>query len=153
MPMTNTAEKTAEKTTENTQNSTENSKSAAMAVVGRYIAVWGLTDAAERAEAVADLWADHGMEYIENVQYIGHAALTDRVAEAHEAFVANAAYVAVGADDATVHDDIVTFTIRLDHAQGQDAGETAWSARVFLVLDGDGRIREDYQLTVKPLVA
>jgi hypothetical protein len=139
-------------TTENTKNA-ENTLHAAIAVVDRYIAVWGVTDPAERAKAVASLWADHGMEYIENVQYIGHAALTDRIAEAHEAFVANAAYVAVGGDDATVHDDIVTFTIRLDHAQGEDAGETAWSARVFLVLDGDGRIREDYQLTVKPLAA
>ena len=138
-------------TTENTAENTKNA--AAIAVVDRYIAVWGVADPAERAQAVADLWADHGMEYIENVQYIGHAALTDRVAEAHEAFVANAAYVAVGGDDATVHDDIVTFTIRLDHAEGDDAGETAWSARVFLLLDEQGRVREDYQLTVKPLAA
>jgi hypothetical protein len=27
----------------------------------------------------------------------------------------------------------------------------AWAARVFLLLDTDGLIREDYQLTLKPL--
>ena len=122
-----------------------------LSIVDRYIAVWAVTDPADRAKAVADLWTDHGIEYVEGQQYIGHAALTDRVAEAHEAFVANAAYTAVGGDDAAVHGDIVAFTIRLDHAQGADIGETAWSARVFLVLGEDGRVREDYQLTVKPL--
>ena len=130
-----------------TNTDTENT----IAVVDRYIAVWAVSDPADRAKAVAELWAEHGIEYIEGRQFTGHTALVERVAEAHEAFVANAAYTVVGGDDATVHGDIVAFTIRLDHAQGDDAGETAWSARVFLVLDADGRVREDYQLTVKPL--
>ncbi|MEY9933348.1 hypothetical protein ABH926_008001 [Catenulispora sp. GP43] len=120
-------------------------------IVDRYIAVWGVTDPAERTKAVAELWAEHGIEYIEGKQYIGHAALVERVAEANEAFVANRAFTAAGGDDAVVHGDMVAFTVRLDRAQGQDAGETAWSARVFLVLDERGRVREDYQLTVKPL--
>ena len=124
----------------------------AAAVVDRYIAVWAVADAADRAKAVAELWSDQGIEYVEGQQYIGRNALVDRVAEAHEAFVAGAAYIAAGGEDVRIHGDMVSFTIRLDHAQGADAGETAWSARVFLVLDQQGRIREDYQLTVKPLV-
>jgi hypothetical protein len=32
-------------------------------------------------------------------------------------------------------------------------GEIAWAARVFLLLGKDGLIRQDYQLTVKPLAA
>jgi len=121
--------------------------------VDRYIAVWTITDPADRAKAVADLWTADGVEYIDGVQYRGHAALTDRVAEAHEAFLAGDAFVGSGGDDATAHGDIVVFTIGLDHAQGDNAGETAWTARVFLVLDPDGKIREDYQLTVQPLAA
>jgi hypothetical protein len=31
------------------------------------------------------------------------------------------------------------------------AGQTDWAARVFLLLDPDGRVREDYHLTIKPL--
>jgi hypothetical protein len=123
------------------------------AVVDRYIAVWSIADPSDRAKAVANLWSDHGIEYIEGRQYIGQDALVARVTEAHEAFVADAAYTAAGGDDATAHGDIVAFTIRLDHVQGADAGETAWSARVFLLLDEQGRVREDYQLTVKPLAA
>ena len=45
------------------------------------------------------------------------------------------------------HDGIVVFTIQLR----TQAAEVAWAARVFLLLDDDGRIREDYQLTVKPV--
>lgn len=30
-------------------------------------------------------------------------------------------------------------------------GEVDWATRVFLLLDAVGRIREDYQLTTKPL--
>jgi hypothetical protein len=34
-----------------------------------------------------------------------------------------------------------------------DDGCLAWAARVFLVLDENGRMRADYQLTVQPLAA
>ncbi|MEY9861587.1 hypothetical protein ABH935_007228 [Catenulispora sp. GAS73] len=139
--------------TNSTKNTTGNLTTELQTVVDRYLAVWSVGDPADRAKAVADLWSDRGIEYVEGQQYIGHAALVERVAEAYEAFVANAAYTAVGGEDAAVHGDVVTFTIRLDHAQGPDRGETAWSARVFLVLDEDGQIREDYQLTVQPLAA
>jgi hypothetical protein len=156
MAMTNSTKNATESTAANTaantaENTAESIAADVAAVVDRYIAVWAVSDPAERTKAVADLWVEHGIEYVEGQQYIGRAALVGRVAEAYEAFVANAAYTAAGGEDATVHGDIVTFTIRLDHAQGPDAGETAWSARVFLVLDGRGRVREDYQLTVRPL--
>ncbi|NUP53983.1 MAG: hypothetical protein HOW97_42695 [Catenulispora sp.] len=120
--------------------------------VARYIAVWSITDPDDRAKAVSELWTADGAEFVEGKQFFGHAALTERVAEAHEAFVANGAYVASGGEDATCHDDVVVFTIRLDHAAGP-AGDTAWSARVFLLLDAEGRVRADYQLTVQVLAA
>jgi len=122
-------------------------------IVDRYLAVWSVGDPADRAKAVEELWADRGIEYIEGRQYFGRAALVERVAEAYEAFVANAAYIAVGGEDVAVHGDVVTFTIRLEHAQGPDAGETAWSARVFLVVAEPCLVREDYQLTAQPLAA
>ncbi len=56
-------------------------------------------------------------------------------------------YAVTAAGDAARHDDIVTFTIQLTAPDG----EVSWDARVFLLLGADGRIREDYQLTVKPL--
>jgi hypothetical protein len=122
-------------------------------IVDRYLAVWTLTDPDDRAKAVAELWTPDGVEFVEGKQYYGHAALVERVTEAHKAFVASGAYTASGGDDATRHGAVVTFTLRLDHARGDAAGETAWSARVFLALDEQGRVREDYQLTVQPLAA
>ncbi|GAA4614295.1 hypothetical protein GCM10023195_62310 [Actinoallomurus liliacearum] len=47
----------------------------------------------------------------------------------------------------TVHADIARFTVQLV----PHGGEVAWAARVFLLLGDDGRIRQDYHLTVKPL--
>lgn len=121
-------------------------------IVDRYLAVWAVPDADDRAKAVTELWTPDGVEFIEGKQFTGHAALIERVAEAHQAFVASGDYTASGGDDAARHGALVTFTIRLDHARGADVGETAWSARVFLVLDDRGRVAEDYQLTVQPLV-
>lgn len=47
----------------------------------------------------------------------------------------------------------MTFTVQLIALGGDAAGEPAWSARVFLLLDEDGIIREDYHLTAQPLVS
>jgi hypothetical protein len=77
----------------------------------------------------------------------GLEELDARIAGAYQEFVASGRYAVTAAADVARHDDIVTFTIQLT-APG---GEVAWAARVFLLLGGDGRIREDYQLTVKPL--
>jgi hypothetical protein len=73
--------------------------------------------------------------------------LEARIAGAHQEFVASGRYAVTVADDMARHGDIVTCTIQLT-APG---GEVAWAARVFLLLGADGLIREDYQLTVKPL--
>jgi hypothetical protein len=71
------------------------------------------------------------------------------VREAYEQFVATSAYALTSAGDVARHDDIVTFTVQLTTPDG----EAAWAARIFLLLGRDGLIREDYQLTVKPLAA
>ena len=68
-------------------------------------------------------------------------------------FVESGKYTVASADDATGHHDVVTFTIQLVSASGDNAGDLAWAARVFLVLDDEDRIQEDYQLTVKPLAS
>lgn len=122
-------------------------------VVGRYVAVWSETDPESRRRAVAGLWAPDGVEFVEGGRFRGHGELAARVAEACKEFVESGMYAVTTANDATGHDDIVTFTIQLISRSGDTAGGLAWAARVFLVLDEDGLIREDYQLTVKPLAS
>ena len=116
-------------------------------IVTRYLAVWSEPDPGSRRSAIARLWAPDGAEFVEGTQFRGYEELSVRIAGAYQEFVASGRYTVTAASDVTRHDDIVAFTIQLT-APG---GETAWAARVFLLLDADGLIREDYQLTVKPL--
>jgi hypothetical protein len=119
-------------------------------IAGRYLAVWSEPDPAARRAAVAALWAPDGVEFIDGgIQFRGHDELDTRVREAYEQFVATGAYALTSAGDVARHDDIVTFTVQLTTPDG----ETAWAARIFLLAGRDGLIREDYQLTVKPLAA
>jgi hypothetical protein len=116
-------------------------------IVRRYVAVWNEPDPESRRAAIAGLWAPDGAEFVDGIQFRGHAELDARVAHAYSEFVGSGRYTATSADDLSRHDDIVTCTIQLT-APG---GEVAWAARVFLLLGSDGLIREDYQLTVQPL--
>ena len=83
------------------------------------------------------------------MRFRGHEELEARVIGAHQAFVATGKYTVEGGDDVTAHGDIVMFTVHLVTPEGA----VDWSTRVFLLLGEDGRIRQDYQLTVKPFPA
>jgi hypothetical protein len=119
-------------------------------VAARYTAVWRESDACLRRAAIAGLWASGGVEFVEGAQFRGHEELDARITHAHAEFVGSGRYTVAHAGDATCRDDIITFTIQL--ASTTD-GEVAWAARVFLIIDENGLIREDYQLTVQPLPA
>jgi hypothetical protein len=116
-------------------------------VAVRYLAVWSEPDPAARRAAIAGLWAGDGCEFVEGTQFRGHEELAARITAAYQEFVGSGRYAVSAASDVTRHDDIVTLTIQLTAPDG----EVAWAARVFLLLDAGGLIKEDYQLTVKPL--
>jgi hypothetical protein len=115
-------------------------------IAARYVAVWSEPVPGSRRAAIAGLWAPDGAEFVEGTRFSGHEELDARIAGAYQEFVASGRYAVTTAGDMARHDDIVTLTIQLT-APG---GEVAWAARVFLLLGADGRIQEDYQLTVKP---
>ncbi|MGF6886049.1 hypothetical protein ABIA39_000016 [Nocardia sp. GAS34] len=129
--------------------STERTGDEDTAVVARYTAVWNQRDALVRRQGIAELWVDNGVEYVEGARFEGLAELDTRITEAYDEFVGSGKYRVTHADDARRSGDIVSFTIQLVTG----TGEIDWAARVFLILDGDGRIREDYQLTTRPLAA
>jgi hypothetical protein len=118
-------------------------------IVARYNAVWNETDDESRLNAVRALWTSDGTEFVEGIAFRGHDELSVRIGRAYEQFVASGRYTATTAGDVSVHADIVSFTIQL--ATPDD--EVAWAARVFLLVDADGLIHEDYHLTTKPLTA
>jgi hypothetical protein len=119
------------------------------AIAARYLAVFNEPDAAARRAAIEEIWLPDATEYVFEVQFHGYEELEARVIRAYQAFVATGKYTVEGGDDVTRHGDIVMFTAALVTPEG----EVDWATRVFLLLDVDGRIREDYQLTVKPFPA
>ncbi|WP_131738489.1 hypothetical protein [Actinomadura roseirufa] len=121
------------------------------AIAERYTAVWSLPNPQERRDAVAGLWAPDGIEFIEGAQFRGHQELYPRITEAYERFMGSGEFTITCADDVMGHHGAVTFTIQFITNTGDNAGEIAWIARVFLVLDKDGLIERDYHFTVKPL--
>ena len=129
---------------------TETTEAAAGTITDRYVAVWNEPDAQSRRAAVGRLWEPDGVEYVDGgIQFRGHEELDRRIAHAYDEFVGSGKYTATMADDASRHDDLITFTIQLS----TQAGQVAWKARVFVLLSAGGYIREDYQLTVQPLAA
>jgi hypothetical protein len=116
-------------------------------IVARYVAVWSDPVPESRRTAIARLWAADGAEFVEGARFGGHGELDTRIAGAYQEFVASGRFAIAASADVARHDDIITFTIQLIAPDG----EVAWAARVFLLLSADGRIRESYQLTVKPL--
>jgi SnoaL-like domain len=117
-----------------------------------YVAAWSLSDAEARREAIAELWTPDGVEFVEGVQFRGHEGLRDRLAHAYTEFVASGLFTITRADDVTEHGRVVAFTIQLIARTGELVGTVAWDARVLLVLADDGRIKEDYHVTVTNLL-
>ena len=128
---------------------TETTEVAVRAIAGRYLAVWSEPDAQSRRAAIGSLWEPDGVEYVEGIQFRGHEELDGRIARAYDEFVGSGKYDVTMPGDVSRHDDVITFTVQLSTGDG----DVAWAARVFLLLGETGRIREDYQLTVRPLAA
>lgn len=113
-------------------------------LISRYVAVWNEPDPAARRQAVAELWAEDGVQYTESAEHRGHEALEARVTGAHEQFVATGSFVFVTAEDVVAHHGAITFTTHMVPATG---GAPVWSGTIFLLLGQDGRIRHDHQFT------
>jgi hypothetical protein len=129
---------------------TETTEAAVRTISDQYLAVWSEPDAESRRAAIGSLWEADGVEYVDGIhQFRGHQALDARIAHAYDEFVGSGKYDVTTAGDVSQHDDIITLTVQLSTHEH----EVAWAARVFIVLGDSGRIREDYQLTVKPLAA
>ena len=106
-------------------------------------------DAGLRRAAIEDIWLPDATEFVFEAQFRGYEELEARVIRAYQTFVATGKYTVEGGDDVTCHGNIVMFTAALVTPDG----EVDWATRVFLLLRRRRPIREDYQLTTKPLPA
>lgn len=126
---------------------TQTTSSSITDIARDYLALWTQPDPAARRAAIATVWAPDGTEFLDGVQFRGYDELDARVTRAYEAFFGSGKYALTGGDDITVHGDIAKFTIHLTDPDG----ENAWTARVILVIDHNGKVQEDYHVVIKPL--
>jgi ketosteroid isomerase-like protein len=115
--------------------------------VARYVAVWNEADPTVRREAIRELWAEDGTQYLESAHHRGHQELEARITEAHEKFVAGGRFVFRSAGDVVGHHDVVRFSTCMLPAGG---GDVAWVGAIVAVLGPDGLIRRDHQFAEPP---
>jgi hypothetical protein len=125
----------------------------------RYVALWNEPDAARRRQLIEQLWIEGGTHLLQAPQEMraiaarpgigltarlearGHDALEARAASAYEEFVASGAFSFRRRSNVERVADVVKFNWEMVAANG----EVAAVGLEFLVLDPDGRIRDDYQ--------
>jgi hypothetical protein len=108
----------------------------------RYAALWNLTDAGARRDAIASLWVPDGEHYVRTLQVKGYAALEQRVIGSHEKNVRDGGFRFRTAGDAQLLHNTVMFHWQMVPAAG---GPVAAVGLEFLLLAEDGRIAIDYQ--------
>lgn len=128
-------------------------------LVERYVAMWNGADVGARRAAVRELWAQDGAHILQppeemlveatRIGFInlvlearGHHALEARVTRAYEEFVASGEFRFRPRGNATQVGDVIKFGWEMVPTAGGDA---AAGGLEFLLLDGQGRIRRDYQ--------
>jgi hypothetical protein len=110
--------------------------------VDRYVAVWNERDAQARRRLIEELWAADGIEFTEQNEHQGHAALETRVANAHNEFVEKGQFVFRLGNEPAAHHDTITFTVVMTPEAG---GAPQWSGTVFAALNGNGLMAREYQ--------
>jgi hypothetical protein len=114
----------------------------AQQLADRYVAVWNETDATRRRQTIADLWTTEGEHYVGAREVRGYAALEERIRGSHEKNVRDGGHRFRAARDAKALHDTVAFHWEMLAADGERVVATGLE---FLLVDGQGRIRVDYQ--------
>lgn len=125
----------------------------------RYIAMWNEPDSELRRKAIQGLWAEGGTHILQppqemrqaaarlgfdeaTLQTEGYDALEVRVTRAYQEFVAPGQFIFRPRDNAERLRNIVKFSWEMVPTAG---GDRVGGGLEVLVLDGDGRIKSDYQ--------
>jgi hypothetical protein len=127
-------------------------------LVDRYVALWSEPDAERRGRAMAELWTQDGVQFLQPPQQVreaaaglgvtptlearGHDELKVRVTRSYEEFIAPGEFVFRARDNAARLGNVVKFNWEMVPVGG---GEAAGVGLEILILDDDSRIRIDYQ--------
>jgi hypothetical protein len=108
----------------------------------RYVTVWNEPDPRVRRTAVAQIWGAGARCCTPGGDYVGIEAIEGRVAAAYDKWVAQEGFVFRPRGGADEHHG--GMRVRWDMVPSA-GGEPVSSGVQFLLLDGDGRVRYDYQ--------
>lgn len=128
-------------------------------IAQRYVSLWNQPDAGRRRDAIADLFAEDGVQILQPPEEIraraqqlgflaptlearGHQALEFRVTRSYEEFIAPGRFAFRQRDTAEQLGDVVKFRWEMVSV---DDGAVAGVGLEVLCLDGAGRIRRGYQ--------
>jgi hypothetical protein len=114
----------------------------AQQLADRYVAVWNETDAERRRQSIADLWIPEGEHYAGAREVRGYAGLEERIRGSHEKNVRDGGYRFRAVKDAQALHDGLTFHWEMAPPESE---KIVASGLIFLLVDGPGRIRVDYQ--------
>jgi hypothetical protein len=115
----------------------------------RYIAAWNESDPEKRRQAIAELWTPDGRHYVDTREARGYDALEKRVVGSYEKNVRGRGN-GFRAKGARALRDAVTFFWEMLPAHGDTALATGLEV---LIVDGEGRIRVDYQFVLNSVPA
>src|SRR5262249_11851216 len=108
----------------------------------RYVAMWNEPDPAARHQLVVQLWAEGSANFTQSLAVHGHEEIEARVTKAYETYVAPGTYLFKATKPAATHHD----AIRVDWEMiDPRSGAAASTGSEFIILDGEGRIANDYQ--------
>jgi hypothetical protein len=127
-------------------------------LAGRYVAVWNEPDAELRRKTIHRLWTEDGAHILQPPEEVrktahalgfsstalearGHDELEARVTRAYEEFVAPGKFTFRLRDNADRLGNVVKFSWEM----ASSGGEVAGAGLEILLLDEDGRIKNDYQ--------
>jgi hypothetical protein len=108
----------------------------------RYVAMWNEPDEAVRDAVVAGLFSAGARVCTAANEYVGLDAVKQRVTAAYDKFVAGQGYVFRPLGAAESHHDGVR--IRWEMVPAAGGGAVSGGVQ-FLLLDGEQRVRSDYQ--------
>ena len=111
------------------------------ALAERYVAAWNEPDAVVRRRLVEELWVPEGANFTKGNEWHGYESLEARVRGAHEKWVRDGGCLFRTRSADSHHDAarIVWEMVSIANGQVVSIGQE------FLLLDGNGKIREDFQ--------
>jgi uncharacterized protein len=111
-------------------------------LVDRYMQLWHEANAELRREGIAELFVEDGVQFLSSREFHGCNELEERIASAHKQFVQEGGFVFRPSGNVAAHHNAVKLNWEMVPASG---GEVAAVGTIFLLLNDDGRIRQDYQ--------